>query len=217
MSAAFVESIIRLWTGLYTKGLPPELGAERRAEVESDLWEDGSLWREPGLSSLTMQRLGRWLLGIPADLSWRLEQIGSRKERPQETQHKLERTIKMPTTVAQRGMLGSVVLLAGFFIVMGPVSFLFAGSEDWQPTTFERAFFGIVPIVAGSMILTGLYVIPISSPWRRSPIGRGAIVMALLRVWLFFISIPVVIFMIWYGVSRARKVGRDRLPPGAGA
>jgi hypothetical protein len=209
MSAILVESIIRLWTGLYTKGLPPELGAERRAEVESDLWEHGSLWRERGLPGLTMQRFGRWLLGIPADLSWRLEQIGSRKERPE----KVERAIKLPTTMVQRGIFGFIILLAGFFIVMGPVVLIGGGGDGWV----ERALWGITPIVAGSMILTGLYIINQSPRLGAGLLSGGAIIMALAWFWLFFIGIPVVIFMIWYGVSRARRVGSDRPPPGAAA
>ena len=123
----------------------------------------------------------------------------------------------MPTTMAQKGMFGFIVLLAGFFLVIGPLAFLFAGSDDWEPTAFERGMIGIVPIVAGVMILTGLFIMKQSPRLGAGLLSGGAIVMALLWYWLFLIGIPVVIFMIWYGVTRARQVGRNRSPPGADA
>lgn len=114
-------------------------------------------------------------------------------------------------------MFGFIVLLAGFFIVMGPLAAIFAGSDDWDPTTFERALFGGVPILAGLLILSGLYRMTASPRLAAGLMGLGTVLMALLWFWLFFIGIPLVIFMIWYGVRQARKVGRERDPPEHGA
>ncbi len=69
MTLDIAESVVRSWTGRYTKGRSADLGAARRAEVESDLWEQGHIWREHGFSGLSWQLLGRWLLGIPSDVS----------------------------------------------------------------------------------------------------------------------------------------------------
>jgi hypothetical protein len=61
------------WTDWYTAGLPGSAGAQRRAEIASDLaehhqarhaegWRDGRVARE---------RLWRTVRGVPADLAWR--------------------------------------------------------------------------------------------------------------------------------------------------
>ncbi len=141
----------------------------------------------------------------------------TRKETASKAGDKLERKIELHTTVTQKGMFGFIVLLAGFFIVMGPLAAIFAGSDDWDPTTFERALFGGVPILAGLLILSGLYRMTASPRLAAGLMGLGTVLMALLWFWLFFIGIPLVIFMIWYGVRQARKVGRERDPPENGA
>ncbi|MEX0782337.1 MAG: hypothetical protein WD557_06775 [Dehalococcoidia bacterium] len=69
-AASFALWFTHAWVRLYTRGLDARLRSERRAELESDIWEqshgrrDGAAWAV----------LLRCLLGMPADLSWRLEQ-----------------------------------------------------------------------------------------------------------------------------------------------
>jgi hypothetical protein len=64
MSPRTAAGVARWWTRCYTAGLPAELRAARRAEVESDLWES--------LADGTPSRhiLARLALGIVDDLSW---------------------------------------------------------------------------------------------------------------------------------------------------
>jgi hypothetical protein len=63
---------VRMWTRVYTWRLPPSLRDERRAEIESDLWE---LQRDRGSAlPATAQIISRWLLGIADDLAWRAAQ-----------------------------------------------------------------------------------------------------------------------------------------------
>ena len=66
---------MRTWAWIYTFGLPLDVAARRRAEIESDLWEsqhdpDASHRRSPALIVST-----RLLLGLYHDLLWRVEQI----------------------------------------------------------------------------------------------------------------------------------------------
>jgi hypothetical protein len=66
-------ALTRGWLRLYTGYLPMEVVDQRRAEVESDLWEmahDPDLVPGPGRGLLAMRRLVR---GIPDDLAWRFE------------------------------------------------------------------------------------------------------------------------------------------------
>jgi len=69
--------LVRTWVHLYTSGLPDQVRDDRRAEIESDLWSQLS---EKSLSGSNDGRVGieilvRLVAGIPADLSWRSEQI----------------------------------------------------------------------------------------------------------------------------------------------
>jgi TonB family protein len=65
---------VRLWTRVYTSGLPPATADARRAEVESDLWESAHDSDPDIRSHLFLQIAARLLIGIPDDLGWRLEQ-----------------------------------------------------------------------------------------------------------------------------------------------
>ena len=67
------SNLVRRWVRFYTGRLDPAIRDARRAEIESDLWEHR---REAGLANLRPGQTGleivaRWLLGIPADLTWR--------------------------------------------------------------------------------------------------------------------------------------------------
>ena len=62
---------VRLWTRVYTCGLPARLRDDRIREIECDLWEsthDGERPPRP------LEMLTRLVLGLPHDLSWRVEQ-----------------------------------------------------------------------------------------------------------------------------------------------
>ncbi len=60
--------LTRRWVGLYTKGLPPEVRDARRAEIESDLWEQGEDGTANGSQpdETALQVFVRLLLGVPA-------------------------------------------------------------------------------------------------------------------------------------------------------
>jgi hypothetical protein len=64
------------WVRIYTRGLPAPVRDARRAEIESDLWEqrheEQSRRRRAFATALDV--LGRALRGVPSDLSWRLQQ-----------------------------------------------------------------------------------------------------------------------------------------------
>lgn len=76
MSGIFLRASVataRLWTHIYTCGLPSELRDARREEIACDVWhatqapDSGSGWR---IGSHIVLRV---LLGIPDDLGWRME------------------------------------------------------------------------------------------------------------------------------------------------
>jgi hypothetical protein len=65
-------AVVRLWTRLYSWGLPQAGAAARRAEIESDLWEQlNDTERVPH----PLEIVSRAILGMPADLRWRVEAV----------------------------------------------------------------------------------------------------------------------------------------------
>jgi protein TonB len=65
---------VRVWTRLYTSGLAADRGDERRAEIESDLWESEHDPDAPGAWRQACHLYVRLLAGMPGDLAWRVEQ-----------------------------------------------------------------------------------------------------------------------------------------------
>ena len=57
------------WADRYTSGVPDATRLERRAEIESDLWEQRTA-SGPGFAT-ELSMLSRCVRGVPADLSWR--------------------------------------------------------------------------------------------------------------------------------------------------
>jgi len=66
-----VVLMVRVWTCVYTFGLPEDHRVRRQREIESDLWESLNDQDAPvALWAL----LARLILGVPDDLGWRVEQ-----------------------------------------------------------------------------------------------------------------------------------------------
>jgi hypothetical protein len=78
MSAGFATHLVRGWVATYTSGLPAETRRARADEIESDLWSQDEDAQAIGRSarSTTVEMLTRLVLGIPADVAWRLDQGG---------------------------------------------------------------------------------------------------------------------------------------------
>jgi len=74
-SLSVALGIVRGWTRLYTARLPADAREERRAEIESDLWEFHEDARRRGSSptGIAILMLLRLVLGIHDDLIWRVE------------------------------------------------------------------------------------------------------------------------------------------------
>jgi hypothetical protein len=73
--------LVRLWTAIYTRGMPEALRRTRRAEIESDLWESQHDRRPESDLGVASQMLLRLVRGVPDDLLWRLELMDLRSKR----------------------------------------------------------------------------------------------------------------------------------------
>ena len=96
---SLVIAVARMWTRVYTRGLPSTHADARRAEMESDLWElqrdaeRGRVW------SPSVQVIARLVLGAADDVGWRLEQVNAADSVP------LRRTVAyMAAAVSMIGM-----------------------------------------------------------------------------------------------------------------
>ena len=140
MSALLLTHSIRLtrrWVRLYTAGLPTEVREARRAELESDLWEQeqeaGAAGCRPTTTALHVQR--RFMLGIPADLSWRQQQGGSKIIR-KAGRGAIEGARLTAAAIRRNWALGTVILaLAGAFSAVGLVSQAGGAVDPTNPKT----------------------------------------------------------------------------------
>lgn len=74
---ARAAALVTRWVHLYTRRLPAAVAWERRAELMSDLWEEGAesraQGRPPAVTAASM--VYRALAGVPADITWRSGQL----------------------------------------------------------------------------------------------------------------------------------------------
>lgn len=69
MTAPALDRAVLAWGRWYTRDLPDAIGADRLAELESDLFEERAA--ADGAPGVERSILGRAVRGIPADLAWR--------------------------------------------------------------------------------------------------------------------------------------------------
>jgi hypothetical protein len=122
-----VIGVTRHWVRLYTAGLPPEIREGRRAELESDLWEqEHEAAAADGRTTKTaIQVLHRLVRGAPADLCWRQQQGGAKLLR-KAGRRAVEGARPTTAAVARHWLVGLVVLaLSGAFSTAA-----FAGHAD---------------------------------------------------------------------------------------
>ena len=74
---SFGVRFTRSWVALYTRSLPDAVGERRRAELESDLWEQ---LKQTSSGRASAQVLDRCLRGIPADVWWRYRTLLEERE-----------------------------------------------------------------------------------------------------------------------------------------
>jgi hypothetical protein len=70
-----VSAAVRAWTRVYTCGVDAAVRDARRAEIESDVWEQINA---EGGDTRSFDVAARLVLGIPADLRWRIDQANRR-------------------------------------------------------------------------------------------------------------------------------------------
>jgi len=206
MNAALdmVVGMTRSWVAVYTSGLPPEFRDSRRAEIDSDVWEHqrtADLLNQPQ-GETSFQLLARLVLGIPSDVTWRLETGRSARS---------ERSISMNESGAMRSLVAVGVVVALFLVVTGIGSV--ADALVQGDLASGQAGFGAISVLAGAAVAAGLLTS------RRNPllgiglVAAGAITVAAAWYWMLVITIPIGIVLVTIAFFRARQTG---WPRGAG-
>ena len=166
MNDSPVAGLVRRWVTLYTVGLPPDLRDARRAEIDDDLW---SQQEEAGALARTARSLGaelflRLLLGMPADISWRVT----------------HRRVRAPASLETSGSvstrtLGTLAIVSG--VILGTLFVLFVPFSHgvWTGT------FGVYPLIATIVAVIAISATALGLAWRYQdhigPLGSlGAII-----------------------------------------
>ncbi len=180
----FGPGFARKWVKAYTAGLPAAIKTERRAEIESDIWEqlnDSSRRAIAGLEIFL-----RSLLGVPADLTWRLEQVTVGERVATLFAALLGRVERLSGWVVQRGVPGLTSVLAWLFIaggvlmvvltpfqapgergiaVLGGWGILAGLSIRWgRPRIPHRPIAGFVAIAVGALPLGTVLIVTVLAP-----------------------------------------------------
>ncbi len=148
MNAVRASGLVRRWVGIYTRGLPAEIRQERRDEIDDDLWSQmrdaaGSARRD---QSITGEIVIRLVFGIPADLSWRVEQRHVAR-----TQVALERSSTMGTRA-----ISVLAILGGIGWVTWPVPQGLVG-RGW-PAGEPVSWLLFVSVVVGAWVLASAMI-----------------------------------------------------------
>ena len=193
---SFAIAPTRAWAALYTRGLPADVRGERREEIDCDLWEHqrlADLEREPATSTAATILL-RLIMGVPADMTWRLEAGAVARS---------ERGTQMNKTLTMRG---SFLLALGIAIVPAGLGVaVLAGNGELSSSS--RAVFGSVWIAAAAAMVAGLVLSP---PRPRLGIGLvaiGAAVISVMMFWIAFITVPIGAALVFLAYKRARQTG----------
>jgi hypothetical protein len=164
------SNVVRRWVRLYTGRLGLSHRERRLDEIESDLWEHRREARAAGLgpTQTGIEIVGRWLLGIPADLAWR--RASQRMGRADDGRDPV-----MSTDPGGSWWAVSPLVLAGLHLFAG-IANLDPGWTPPQPAIDPMA---IVVLVLGVSTIGGVVV------WNRAPKLAGVLVLSGVWVPLF--------------------------------
>ena len=190
----------RGWTALYTWRLPEDLRDTRRAEIESDLWEHlrlAMLVEEP----VYVTALGiilRFLLGLPADLTWRMESRALHRSRVATTESGLVRW-------AFRGahVVAAIPLLMAAFISCYSLVSATAESNIWY------GMFAILTLLTTATTIWGLRISANCQPLGIRLTAGGSLTFVLAWILWFpvMVTIPTSVGLIVLSYFRGKRAG----------
>ncbi len=207
---AITTGAVRNWVFLYTAGLPSEIRKARRAELESDIWEQRQEETGPVLHMLL-----RLVLGAPSDMAWRLETgaavRNSRKPDRQSNSWTAKRGV-MNSEQTSRIFVALVLLLALYQVA---IALLSAGwglgildiANEESP---GNGWFITLPISAIGLpfIWAGMRQ-RLQAPKRAGVLIAVGVLPSILMFWMMLppiIALGVAIYAVFNGRSQQRQL-----------
>lgn len=171
--------MVRGWVAVYTLGLPAEMQARRRGEVAGDLADETQdAMRRGELEHLRRRRLVRWLLGIPADVAWRLFEAPVTAQRirarlPQIGWVPLSRVSLTMVVIVAVGSAGGLAIVTVPYLTGQATAGTWPG---WGPIGFSM---GCAAVLVGILLAV---------PWPRRGVAvmvPGVVIGLLAAPWLW--------------------------------
>lgn len=185
------ERFTRRWVAMYTRRLPEHLRDERRAEIDSDLWEHHAELDERRERSwlASLEVAARTITGMPADLAWRNQQLSF--ARGASSVAPIEGTTMQSTEIASKHgyptwlvvVAAGMAVIASAFGVGALLGALFGGQSGEDD---GMSMWGLFLVLDAATITVGLLLA------RRAPIvsvtfvALGAVGFGILSFWMFF-------------------------------
>ena len=195
--------VVRRWVGAYTRGLPSKTRAARQDEIDDDLWcqLEEALALGRSARSLRTEVLLRLVLGMPADIGWRLSWARARTAEPERSSSMNTRMVGALWVVAGASFVGAATIVA----VLGPGGSLGA--------------VGAVVLAVGSIGAVAFIAAVLSLVWQfRERLGRlsaiaGGVavlgmVLGVIEVPPGFVLLPLGSAILVWDLARAQAISR---------
>lgn len=189
----FAIALTGAWVAVYTHGLPHDIGGERREEIDCDLWHQrrlAELERQP-VTGTAAEVLVRLILGMPADLLWRVEADSSTRSTGRNS---------MNDTWFMRGGLALATLPLAFLIANGVGVVLGSGEFDSRA---EQVYWGLSFLACPLVTLIGLWLCRARPKLGLGMVVGGVLASAAAMFWMAFVTVPVGLVIIAFAIKRS--------------
>ena len=205
-------TFVRFWVRCYATGLPRNVREERRDEITSDLWEHAND-RQLADGDVDAEILARSLLGVPADLSWRLEH--SRLARvPSRSVAILLRLLGVVEATARwigrRGLPGLVVTSGALAGLLGLLVIVTArgGNAAGTPAS-DLVAWGVLLLIGAAALVAGGRTLD-ARPRLGGVLVLGGSTLLGLLLWPTIVAPIIALIFGWRTIVRIRRARRDR-------
>lgn len=194
-------ALTRAWCNAYTRGLPDDERAARRAEIESDLWEHRHEGRANGTVSADVgfDILVRFVRGVPADVIWRRSVRLSGRASAPALAPAFRKGRKMATRLFVTFSAALAIILGGF-LLFNAVGLFLEG---------DSLVYAISQVISGAALIASVPVGARSPRKGAAVVAAAAIVYAGVHIWMAVIVLPLALVLLGGAWLR----GRSTPPP----
>jgi hypothetical protein len=153
-----------------------------------------------GSGEALLQLTLRLLLGMPADLSWRMQHVGATVQANQQ----LEGAMRVSTSASVKALLAATLLLGAFSAVVGVLNVFADASDNLAVQEVGQFWAGMLGFVPAALIVSGFLA------QRRSvTIGTGLLVLGATAIgvlhWWTILTPALAVLVLVLGLRRASQ------------